>query len=204
MGQLRGGIWQLRNGVRQEESSHSKNKEVARDLLRTREGGIAGGTEPALNDFGPLLSVLPSIAHRSVRNLTMPLTCSVPFPLLSPQSETEFAKFGRIPPSKLAEELRLYTRALNVAGLIGADLRVRSLDDVSKLIFAAYVERVTGKEFHGPIAGIVAEVTGSDYTEDALKQVRYRNKSMLADPTSWAARTAAFLGDLTDVLNARR
>src|SRR5688572_2293940 len=48
MGELRkrGGIWQLRyyrNGVRQEESSHSKNKELARDLLRTREGAIAGG-----------------------------------------------------------------------------------------------------------------------------------------------------------------
>jgi integrase len=48
MGELRkrGRIWQLRyyrNGVRQEESSRSKNMEVARDLLRTREGAIAGG-----------------------------------------------------------------------------------------------------------------------------------------------------------------
>ena len=48
MGQLRkrGGVWQIRyyrNGERHEESSRSKNKEVARDLLRSREGAIAGG-----------------------------------------------------------------------------------------------------------------------------------------------------------------
>src|SRR5688572_29833261 len=48
MGQLRkrGGVWQIRyyrNGERHEESSHSKSKEVARDLLRRREGAIADG-----------------------------------------------------------------------------------------------------------------------------------------------------------------
>ncbi len=48
MGELRkrGGTWYFRyyrNGVRHEESSHSKNKEVARDLLRKREGAIADG-----------------------------------------------------------------------------------------------------------------------------------------------------------------
>lgn len=48
MGELRkrGAIWQLRyyrNGVRHEESSRSKSKEIARDLLRRREGAIADG-----------------------------------------------------------------------------------------------------------------------------------------------------------------
>jgi integrase len=48
MGELRkrGKTWWLRyyrNGVRHEESSHSSNKEVARDLLRRREGAIADG-----------------------------------------------------------------------------------------------------------------------------------------------------------------
>src|SRR5262245_42682700 len=48
MGELRkrGGIWQIRyyrNGKRHEESSHSNKKEVARDLLRRREGAIADG-----------------------------------------------------------------------------------------------------------------------------------------------------------------
>jgi integrase len=48
MGELRkrGGIWHVRyyrNGVRHEESSHSSSKEVARDLLRRREGAIADG-----------------------------------------------------------------------------------------------------------------------------------------------------------------
>lgn len=48
MGQLRkrGAIWWVRyyrNGKRHEESSHSGSKEVARDLLRRREGAIAEG-----------------------------------------------------------------------------------------------------------------------------------------------------------------
>jgi integrase len=48
MGELRkrGGVWQIRyyrNGKRHEESSHSNNKEVARDLLRRREGAVADG-----------------------------------------------------------------------------------------------------------------------------------------------------------------
>ena len=48
MGELRkrGGIWQIRwyrGGKRYEESSHSRNKEVARDLLRRREGAVADG-----------------------------------------------------------------------------------------------------------------------------------------------------------------
>jgi integrase len=48
MGQLRkrGDVWWVRyyrNGKREEESSHSDKKEVARDLLRRREGAIADG-----------------------------------------------------------------------------------------------------------------------------------------------------------------
>lgn len=48
MGQLRrrGGVWWIRysrNGKRHEESSRSHKKEVARDLLRRREGAIADG-----------------------------------------------------------------------------------------------------------------------------------------------------------------
>jgi integrase len=48
MGQLRkrGTVWWIRyyrNGKRHEESSHSEKKEVARDLLRRREGAIADG-----------------------------------------------------------------------------------------------------------------------------------------------------------------
>ena len=48
MGQLRkrGGVWWIRyyrSGKRHEESSHSEKKEVARDLLRRREGAIADG-----------------------------------------------------------------------------------------------------------------------------------------------------------------
>jgi hypothetical protein len=48
MGELRqrGRVWWIRyyrNGQRHEESSHSPKKEVARDLLRRREGAVADG-----------------------------------------------------------------------------------------------------------------------------------------------------------------
>ena len=53
MGQLRkrGGVWWIRyyrNGQRHEESSRSDRKEVARDLVRRREGAIADGVPSAL------------------------------------------------------------------------------------------------------------------------------------------------------------
>jgi hypothetical protein len=55
MGEIRkrgGKYWirYYRNGVRHEESSHSDKKEVARDLLRRREGAIADGIPVTAKD----------------------------------------------------------------------------------------------------------------------------------------------------------
>jgi integrase len=59
MGQLRrrGRIWWIRwyrNGLRHEESTHSKKKQAAIDLLRLREGAVAKG-EPITAQIGKLL-----------------------------------------------------------------------------------------------------------------------------------------------------
>jgi hypothetical protein len=107
----------------------------------------------------------------------------------------------RVLPSTMAAELRMYSRTLRLAGLIGADLRARSMDDVSKMILAAYVERVTGTDRHASIAGILTEVADKpDYTADAQRQWRYRNKAVLDDPSSLPCVIANYLADVTEAL----
>ena len=115
---------------------------------------------------------------------------------------TSLTDMGRIPPARLASELRLYSRLLQISRRLADDMGVRSLEHFSTLIFASYVERATGTNHHGPIAGIIAEAySRPDYTEDAQKQWRYRNKELLDNPSSAISRLSDFLLDLTAALN---
>jgi hypothetical protein len=117
----------------------------------------------------------------------------------------QLERAGTIPPPRLASELRLYSRMLRLAKLIGDDIGVRSLEHISMLIFASYVERTTGANHHAPIAGIVAEVLAKpDYTEDAQKQWRYRNREVLENESSLVWRISEFLTDLTTGLRQVR
>jgi len=117
-------------------------------------------------------------------------------------AQARLTRLGRIPPLRLASELRLYGRTLRLARLIADDIGVRSLEQISLLIFASYVEKVTGRDHHGPIAGIIAEVCAKpDYAEDAQKQWRWRNREILDNSTSIVSRISDFLRDLTFALN---
>jgi hypothetical protein len=56
-------------------------------------------------------------------------------------SRAQLATVGRIPPTQLAFELRLYSRVLRLAKLVADDIGVRSLEHISLLILASYVEK---------------------------------------------------------------
>jgi hypothetical protein len=108
----------------------------------------------------------------------------------------------RIPPPRLATELRLYSRTLRLGKLVANDIGVRSLEHVLMLILAGYVEKATRGSHHASIALIIAEVCSKpDYAEDAQKQWRFRNRGVLDNPSSVPSRIAESLNAVTLALN---
>ena len=75
-----------------------------------------------------------------------------------PETTAKFDAIGRIPPARLASELRLYSRILQLGSLLGEEMGVRSLEHFARFLLTIYVERATGTDHHANIAGIIADV----------------------------------------------
>lgn len=58
------------------------------------------------------------------------------------KDRTEFAKIGRIPPSRMISELRLYGRTIRLAESLTVETEAHSLVEVSKYILSSYVNRM--------------------------------------------------------------
>ena len=98
----------------------------------------------------------------------------------------EFAKIGRIPPSRLVSELQLYSRLINMAKSLAVDTESHSLGEVSKFILSNYVERTTGRPHDRCVSCLIgAVVNSSDYTEVAYRMWRNRNYDRLEKHFSW-------------------
>jgi hypothetical protein len=98
----------------------------------------------------------------------------------------EFAKIGRIPPSRMVSELQLYGRLINMAKSLGVDTESRSLGEVSKFILSHYVERTTGRPHDRCVSGLIATAVNSpDYTEVAYRMWRNRHYDRLERHFSW-------------------
>jgi len=98
----------------------------------------------------------------------------------------EFAKIGRIPPSRMVSELRLYGRVITMAKSLAADTQAHSLEEVSRYLLASYVERATGRPHDKNVSGLIAEINNSpDYTEVAYRMWRNRNYDRLEKHFSW-------------------
>ena len=98
----------------------------------------------------------------------------------------EFAKIGRIPPSRMVSELRLYGRLINLAKLLAVDTEAHSLEEVSRYILSSYVNRATGRPHDKNVSGLIAEISNStDYNEVAYRMWRNRNYERLEKHFSW-------------------
>ena len=98
----------------------------------------------------------------------------------------EFAKIGRIPPSRMVSELRLYGRLINIAESVAIDTEAHSLGEVSKYVLSSYIERTTGRPHDRNVSGLIAELCNSpDYTEVAYRMWRNRNYERLEKHFSW-------------------
>jgi hypothetical protein len=96
------------------------------------------------------------------------------------KSKTDFANLGRISPAQMIDELRLYSRLINLAGLLAADTEAHSIGEVCKYVLSAYVERSTGRPHDRNISGLIAEIGKSvDYNEVAHRMWRNRNYDRL-------------------------
>lgn len=99
---------------------------------------------------------------------------------------TKFAKIGRIHPSRMVSELRLYGRLINLAKLLAVDTEAHSLEEVSRYILSSYVDRTTGRPHDKNVSGLIAEISNSpDYNEVAYRMWRNRNYERLEKHFSW-------------------
>jgi hypothetical protein len=108
------------------------------------------------------------------------------FIAMADQDAATFAKMGRIPPSRIVSELRLYIRVINLAQSVRKDTGSHSLAEVSKYLLSSYVRRMTGTFRDRNVSGLVAEVIGSvEYNEVAHRMWRSRNHRRLDKHYSW-------------------
>lgn len=108
------------------------------------------------------------------------------FIAMADQNAATFTKMGRIPPSRMVSELRLYIRVLNLAQSVRKVTGSHSLAEVSKYLLSSYVQRMTGTFRDRNVSGLVAEVTGSvEYNEVAHRMWRSRNHRRLDKHYSW-------------------
>lgn len=101
------------------------------------------------------------------------------------EQEKAVESVGHVPPLRIAEELRLYCRVLNLGETLAEETEIRSLVEVARYLLASYVERATGRFHDRSVSGILAEVVGPrDYNEVAQRMWRNRNYSRLSSHLS--------------------
>jgi hypothetical protein len=94
--------------------------------------------------------------------------------------DEQAVKIGRIPPTKLVEELRLYGRALNLAGSIAKELKVRSLEQFSLYLLSSYVDGATDTPHDSDVARLIGEINDKrGYSSEAHQRWRGRNMAEL-------------------------
>src|SRR5215469_11728451 len=101
----------------------------------------------------------------------------------------ELTKIGRLPVSRMVEELRMYIRFIHFAQTIRADTETRSPAQVAKYLLTSYVKCMTGRFHDRSVSGLVGEVLGpSDYNEVAQRMWRSRNYERIDKHYSWITR----------------
>jgi len=110
----------------------------------------------------------------------------------------ECARIGRIPPSRIVSELRLYARVIGLSELLAARTEAHSLAEVSKYILCSYIERQSGRPHDRNASGLIGAIVNSpDYNEVAHRMWRNRNFERLEKHFS---RITDFLVAMSEVI----
>lgn len=117
------------------------------------------------------------------------------------KAEAQFAEIGRIAPSRLIPELRLYASMLDFLNRLPSESKTRSLKEFAKFVLTDYVKATTGDFRDRNVSGLVGEVIGPpDYNEVAHRMWRKRNFARLKDNYS---RLSDLLSEIGHVLTSR-
>ena|ERR1700719_3393045 len=102
---------------------------------------------------------------------------------------TELETIGRLPVSRLVNELRLYTRLIKLTSSISAETETRSPAELAKYLASSYVRSMTGRFHDRSVSGLVSEVSSSpEYNEVAHRMWRTRNYERIDKHFSWMTR----------------
>jgi hypothetical protein len=140
---------------------------------------------PRLENFWKMIVGPPENRQRVIRTLENAATSleglfAIPISLENEKSPEEYARIGRIPPSRMIAELRLYSRAIGIAEKFAVETDTHSLAEFSKYILSSYVNRMTGSFHDRNVSGLIGETTDSpDYNEVAHRMWRHRNYERL-------------------------
>lgn len=101
----------------------------------------------------------------------------------------ELERIGRLPVSRLVNELRLYTRLTKLASSISAETETRSPAELAKYLASSYVRSMTGRVHDRSVSGLVSEVSSlPEYNEVAHRMWRTRNYERINKHFSWMTR----------------
>lgn len=96
------------------------------------------------------------------------------------KDRAKYAGIGRIPPSRMVSELRLYARVISLGESLAARTEAHSLAEVSKYVLCGYIERQSGRPHDRNVSGLIGETANSpDYNEVAHRMWRNRNYERL-------------------------
>jgi hypothetical protein len=98
----------------------------------------------------------------------------------------DFAKVGRLPPSLVVSEIRLWARCITLTEKVTEKVETRSLTELTRYLLAAYVKRATGNFCDRNVSGLLGEIAGSpNHNEVAQRMWRNRNFQRLDNHLSW-------------------
>ena len=101
----------------------------------------------------------------------------------------ELERIGRLPVSRVINELRFYIRLVNSASSISAETETRSPAELAKYLASSYVLSMTGRFHDRCVSGLVSEASGSlEYIEVTHRMWRGRNYERIDRHFSWMTR----------------
>jgi len=140
---------------------------------------------PQLEDFWKMIVGPPGDRERVIRALenaaaALEEVLKIPIALEDEKNREEFAKIGRIPPSRMISELRVYGGLIMLVESLRADTEVHSLAEVSKYFLSSYVKRMTGSFHDRNVSGLIGEAAGlPDCNDVSHRMWRHRNYERL-------------------------
>jgi hypothetical protein len=103
--------------------------------------------------------------------------------------DQKLTDIGRIPITRIVEELRVHIRVINLARLLGVDTQTRSPAELFKYLLTSYVKRMTGRFHDRSVSGLIGDIVGPrDYDEVAHRMWRSRNYNRLETHFAWMTK----------------